>query len=288
MRITRIQAEKTIFLTCLHSALYNREVISRIKNQVQDEKAGLLMFSCLVVSDSFAIPWTVAQQDFPGKNTRVDCHFLLQGIFPTQGSNPCLRQWPEAPGKPETAGITQHSIMSKSSATYSNLAAGHQASVPRRCLSNWLTSHPSHPRGNKGRKKLKCKNEVLWVPPPCFCTKFQRTQCLFNWTNSSSIWGRAAQNRQGHVNSEVLSVVPNWKHRVKYVSARLLQLQMTLCNPMDLSLPGSSVHGIPQVIILEWVAIPFSSGSSQPRDRTSISYVTCIGRQVLYQKYRTM
>ena len=40
----------------------------------------------------------------------------------------------------------------------------------------------------------------------------------------------------------------------------------TLCNPMDCSLPGSSVHGIFQARILEWVAIFFSRGSSQLRD----------------------
>ena len=43
---------------------------------------------------------------------------------------------------------------------------------------------------------------------------------------------------------------------------------LTLCDPMDYSLPGSSVHGILQARILEWVAISFSRGSSQPRDRT--------------------
>ena len=43
---------------------------------------------------------------------------------------------------------------------------------------------------------------------------------------------------------------------------------LTLCNPMDCSPPGSSVHGIIQVRILEWVAIPFSRGSSQSRDQT--------------------
>ena len=41
---------------------------------------------------------------------------------------------------------------------------------------------------------------------------------------------------------------------------------LTLCNPMDYSSPGSSVHGILQTRILEWVAISFSRGSSQPRD----------------------
>ena len=43
---------------------------------------------------------------------------------------------------------------------------------------------------------------------------------------------------------------------------------LILCNPMDCSLPGSSVHGILQARLLEWVAISFSRGSSQPRDAT--------------------
>ena len=54
---------------------------------------------------------------------------------------------------------------------------------------------------------------------------------------------------------------------------------LTLCDTMDCSLPGSSVHGISQTRILEWAAIFFSRESSQPRDRTHIS---CIGRLVLY------
>ena len=46
----------------------------------------LLLFGRAVVSDSFANPWTVAcPWDFPGKNSGVGCHFLLQEIFPTQG-----------------------------------------------------------------------------------------------------------------------------------------------------------------------------------------------------------
>ena len=45
----------------------------------------------------------------------------------------------------------------------------------------------------------------------------------------------------------------------------------TLCNPMDCSLPGSSVHGILQAITLKWVAMPFSRGSSWPRDWTCVS-----------------
>ena len=52
-----------------------------------------------------------------------------------------------------------------------------------------------------------------------------------------------------------------------------------LCDPMDCSLPGSSVHGIFQARILEWVAIPFSRGLSQSRGQTCVS---CIGRWILY------
>ena len=51
---------------------------------------------------------------------------------------------------------------------------------------------------------------------------------------------------------------------------------LTLCYPMDYSQPGFSDHGILQARILEWVAILFSRGSSQPRDRTQVSYI--IGR----------
>ena len=47
----------------------------------------------------------------------------------------------------------------------------------------------------------------------------------------------------------------------------------TLCDPVDRSPPGSSVHGILQARILEWVAISFSRGSSQPRDGTQISRI---------------
>ena len=46
-----------------------------------------------------------------------------------------------------------------------------------------------------------------------------------------------------------------------------------LCDPMDCSLPGSSIHGILQASILEWVAISFSRRSSQPRDWTWVSHI---------------
>ena len=48
---------------------------------------------------------------------------------------------------------------------------------------------------------------------------------------------------------------------------------LTLCDPMDCSLPGSSVHGIFQARVLEWVAISFSRRSSWPRDWTRVSHI---------------
>ena len=66
------------------------------------------------------------------------------------------------------------------------------------------------------------------------------------------------------------------------VRDKSLQSCLTLCDRMDRSPPGSSVHGILQARILEWVAISSSRGSSPARDWIRVFYVSCIGRQVLY------
>ena len=58
-----------------------------------------------------------------------------------------------------------------------------------------------------------------------------------------------------------------------------------LCDPINCSLPGSSIRGILLARILEWVAISFSRGSSWPRDQTHISCIPCIGRQILYHQH---
>ena len=72
-----------------------------------------------------------------------------------------------------------------------------------------------------------------------------------------------------------------WRLR-EYVRDKSLQSHLTLCNPMDRRPPGSSVHGILQARILEWVVMPSSRGSTRPRDRTQVSYVSCTGKCVLY------
>ena len=62
-----------------------------------------------------------------------------------------------------------------------------------------------------------------------------------------------------------------------FLSSEVAQSCPTLCDPMDCSLPRSSVHGIFQARVLEWVAIAFSRGSSQPKDRTQVSCI--VGRR---------
>ena len=99
------------------------------------------------------------------------------------------------------------------------------------------------------------------------------------------------------VNDQIAKIIPYWFFLLKWFffkkkiycniccavcCAKALQLHLTLHDPMDCSPPGSSVHGILQARIQEWLATPSSRGSSWLRDGTCISYISCIGRWVLY------
>ena len=81
---------------------------------------------------------------------------------------------------------------------------------------------------------------------------------------------------------ELYDIVVNFKNLLgvsgwwKWKESEVAQSCLTLCDPMDSSPPGSSVHGIFQAWILEWVAISFSRGSSWPRDWTRVSCI--VGR----------
>ena len=87
----------------------------------------------------------------------------------------------------------------------------------------------------------------------------------------------------------------NWPYKIKIhwqinmkpvkslccMRAQLLSC-VRLCDPMNYSPTGSSVHAISQARILEWDSISFSRWSFQPRDQTYASWVSCIARQILY------
>ena len=86
-----------------------------------------------------------------------------------------------------------------------------------------------------------------------------------------------------HIKEQVFSMKESWQllfwqflhisiwYKAIKKKSEVTQSYPTLCNPMDCRPPGSSVHGILQARILEWVAIPFSRGSFQPRDQTWVS-----------------
>ena len=74
---------------------------------------------------------------------------------------------------------------------------------------------------------------------------------------------------------ETTRIFLNWRI-VPCVHAKSLQSCPALCDPVDLSPLGSSVHGILQARILEWTAMPSSRRSSRPKDRSFISCGSCI------------
>ena len=133
-------------------------------------------------------PW-----NFPGKSTGVGCHFLLQGIFPTQELNP---------GLPHCRQTLYH------------------------------LSHQGSPIPKKGNTK-ECSN--------------YHTIALIS--HASKVMLKILQTRLQ-----------------QYVNRVHAQSCPTLCDPMDCIPSGSSVHGILQTRILEWIAMCSSRGSSCPRD----------------------
>ena len=146
---------------------------------------------------------------------------------------------------------------------------------------------------------------ILWSSPCCFFFyKEISVFCLLNWSCHSvmkSTWrnpnckcGSLIENVyvQGIMVSDMF-----FKFLPLEVLLHLCKLYTKCCvhacqvasvmsdsfvTPVDCSPPGSSVHGVLQARILECVAISSSRGSSQPRDQSCISFVSCIGRQVLY------
>ena len=68
------------------------------------------------------------------------------------------------------------------------------------------------------------------------------------------------------IRNGVWKILPQTK---LFFVVRMCSVMSDSCDPLDCSPPGSSVHGILQARILEWVAMPSSRGSSQPRDGTA-------------------
>ena len=107
-----------------------------------------------------------------------------------------------------------------------------------------------------------------------------------DWTNSGSkMLGKRKKIPEStkHQNPNLWCFGNNYLHGIYVALGILSALAFSRwvcvwlsCEPMDCSLPDSSVHGILQARILEWVAMPSSRGYSPPRNRTRISFIFCI------------
>ena len=115
----------------------------------------------------------------------------------------------------------------------------------------------------------------------CIAGRFFTTEA----PKDSSCWNFPASGNKGRECPRQMSffLKYSWFTMLCYfLPAKSIQWCLILCNPTDCSPPSSSVHGILQARILEWVAISSSSGSSWPRNQTCISYVSCTGRRILH------
>ena len=135
---------------------------------------------------------------------------------------------------------------------------------------SWMNS-PCIKRDEKGWEKT-----LIWVPTMCqeASVKIVMLSVIFEWHSKDLLYG---QNNEDSLLLFPYIYIPCTVH----VCAKSFQPCPTLCNPRDYSPPGSSVHGLLQASILEWVAMPSSRGSSRPRDQIHVSCVSSIGRWVL-------
>ena len=95
--------------------------------------------------------------------------------------------------------------------------------------------------------------------------------CLENFMDRGTWWATAHEITESDTIEQLTLEIYLTFLEVKW--SELAQSCPTLCDPMDCSPPGSSIHGILQARILEWVAISFSRGSSWPRDWAQVSCI---------------
>ena len=108
----------------------------------------------------FVTPWTVALQvplsmGFPSKNTRMGCYFLLQGIFPTQGSNPCLLRlvyWQADSYCRATGEAPTSHLMTQQFYSHLYTLGKHLYTRSKKSIKTFLTIHSKYERGGKEPK----------------------------------------------------------------------------------------------------------------------------------------
>ena len=165
----------------------------------------------------------------------MGCNDLLQGIFPTQRSNPSLLHCRQILYRLSHQGSPLKVFSSVQSLSHVQLIVTPWRVEPTRLLCPWNSPGKSTGVGNHSLLQGIFLNPGIKSRSPVL--------------QANSLPSAAA------------------------AAAKSLQSCPTLCDPIDCSLPGSSIQGILQARILEWVAISFSRGSSQPRNRTWVSRI---------------
>ena len=108
----------------------------------------------------------------------------------------------------------------------------------------------------------------------CFCCLYSEIHPYESFVTGflDSVFSSLAQKVKGTFLAEAELSLKGTDLRDPRCSVCILSCVLLFCNPIDCSPPGSSVHGILQARILEWVAISLSRGSSWPRDQTCVSW----------------
>ena len=151
-----------------------------------------------------------------------------------------------------------------------NLFAGQEYKC--RCR-EWLCGHREE-TGWAGRLGLMCVRQHVWNRQ--LAGKLLRTTGDSDCALRSPRWWGGRAMREG---IEVrIELIHNIAKQLCVHACWTARSCPTLCDPMDSIPPGSSVHKIFQARILELVPISSSRISSQPRDRTQVSWVSCVGR----------
>ena len=133
-----------------------------------------------------------------------------------------------------------------------------------------------------------------WMASPTWWTWVWASSGSWWWTGKADVLQSLGSQRAGlsdWTDGEVNNFGAGWRgswsglftdrrHSCVCVCSVTLAY-LTLCDPMDCSLPGSSARGIFQARILQWAATSYCRGSSQPRDQTCNSWVSCINRWIL-------
>ena len=127
----------------------------------------------------------------------------------------------------------------------------------------------------------------LLLFPMAFARIFsKRFYCMFNSENRNPCLGPVFNGKEFKVSPLSMIFMKDCGKRSSHMCAQSLQFCLILCDPMDCSPPGFSVHRILQARILKWVVISSARATSLPRDQTRVSYVSCIARRVVYHRDR--